>query len=163
MSPKPANLVQHAVQKIVVRLKVGDDRMSGTDDPVFLRIMGPAGREFRLVLAHGRSLRRGAEDVFVLGPPDDPETNVAHPELNDPTRPPLALDGMESVAIWKGMEPLPNVRGLGEMDDRLEVDEVEVLVYAPDRAKPARFYRRGPLWLGLICGQSFELPPDEPK
>ena len=147
-----------ALKRIVVRLKVGDDRMGATDDPVFLRLLGPAGREFRLDLASGRTFRRGKEDVFVLGAPDDPETNVSNPELNDPTRPPLPRAGIERIALWKGMEPLPNVRGLGEMDDRLQVEEIEVELHVTDRAKPARFVRQGPLWLGLVCGQSFEIP-----
>jgi hypothetical protein len=146
------------VRKIVVRVKVGDHRMSATDDPLFLQLHGPSGREFRLSLAHGRALRRGSEDVFVLGPPEDADTNLAHPELNDPTQPPLDLVGIERVSLWKGMEPLPNVRGLGEMDDRLEVDEAETEIHAGNLSKPARFFRRGPFWLGLICGKSLELP-----
>ena len=153
ITPGPAS----PLQKIVVRIKVGHDRMSGTDDPVFLRLLGPAGREFRLDLAHGQPLRRGSEAVFVLGSPDAADTNVAHPEFNDPTSPPIDLAGIERVALYKGMEPLPNVRGLGEMDDRLEVEEVEIELHAANRPKPLRFYRRGPVWLGLICGHSFEL------
>ncbi|MEE8581930.1 MAG: hypothetical protein V3T33_10110 [Myxococcota bacterium] len=152
------------LQKIVVRIKVGTDRMSGTDDPVFLRLLGPSGREFRLDLARGRSLRRGAEEVFVLGSPDAADTNVAHPKFNDPTSPPLDLRGIERVVLYKGMEPLPNVRGLGEMDDRLEVEEVEIELHAANQPKPTRFYRRGPIWLGLICGHSLELcRTDEPS
>ena len=62
--------------RIEVRVKVGDSLMAASDDPLFLGLRGPEGREFRLVLAHGRTLRRGADDTFVLGAPDAAETNV---------------------------------------------------------------------------------------
>jgi hypothetical protein len=154
---------QSAVQKtpirqIVVRLSVGDHRMSATDDPVFLRLGGPCGRDFRLAQAKGRYLRRGKQDVFVVGAPKDPDTSVAHPELNDPTSPALWLEGIERVSIFKGLEPLPNVRGLGEMDDRLLVDAVEVAVHGEGLSSPVLYRREGPIWLGLLCGHSFEVP-----
>lgn len=145
------------VRQIVVRLRVGEHRMSATDDPVFLRIFGPCGRDFRLAQAKGRFLRRGKEDVFVIGSPKDPDTSLAHPELNDPTVPPLWVEGIERVSLWKGLEPLPNVRGLGEMDDRLMVESVEVEVHGEGRETPLRFEREGPIWLGLLCGHSFEV------
>jgi hypothetical protein len=156
---QPARAAHRPIRKITVRVVVGKDRMAATDDPVFLRLLGPSGREFRLELAHGRSMRRGAEDFFVLGPADDPETNVAHAGLNDPTNPPLDLAGIDHVSLWKRMEPLPNVRGMGEMDDRLEIEEIEVAIHTEDRAEPTRYFRSGPLWLGLICGQTIDLAP----
>jgi hypothetical protein len=55
------------------------------------------------------------------------------------------------------MEPIPNVRGVGEMDDRLELEEIEVEIYAADSPKPRRYFRQGPLWLGLVCGLSVEV------
>ena len=131
--------------------------MAGSDDPVFLRLTGPAGRDFRLQLAKGRSLRRGAEDVYVLAPGSDPESNVSHPDLNDPTVPPLRAAGIEGVVLLKAMEPIPNVRGVGELDDRLEIMEVEVQIHAAGGAEPVRYRREGPIWLGLISGLSLEL------
>jgi len=149
------------ITKIVVRLTVGEHRMSATDDPVFLSLQGPCGRDFRLAQAHGRFLRRGHQDVFVLGPPGGAEVSVAHPELNDPTQPPLWLEGVERIVLWKGMEPLPNVRGVGEMDDRLLVEDVEVELHGEGRETPVRFQRKGPVWLGLLCGLRFEIPRAE--
>ncbi|MGH0036991.1 MAG: hypothetical protein ACQGVK_18345 [Myxococcota bacterium] len=146
------------VRQIVVRLDVGDHRMSATDDPVFLRVIGPCGRDFRLAQAKGRFLRRGKQDVFVIGTPKDPDTSLAHPELNDPTSPPLWLEGIDRISLWKGLDPLPNVRGLGEMDDRLMVDAIEVQIHAEGLSSPARYQREGPIWLGLLCGHSFEIP-----
>ena len=137
-----------------MRIRVGDDRMAGSDDPLFLRLHGPCGRDFRLSPARGRALRRASEDVFVLGSGD---ANVAHPELNDPSHPALALEQIEGAALWKGNEPLPNVRGIGEMDDRLLVAEACVEVHASGRAAPVRFTRQGPVWLGLVCGLQIEL------
>ncbi len=150
-----------AVSKIVVRTRVGKDLMAASDDPVFLRLEGPSGREFRLQLAQGKSFRKGAEDVFVLAAPDDPDANVQHPELNDPTAPPIDAAGVSRVALRKGLEPIPNVRGLGEMDDRLQLVDVEVEIHAGGRPKPLRFTRRGPIWLGLVCGLSVDLAPIE--
>jgi hypothetical protein len=145
------------VVRIGVRLRVGESLMAASDDPLFLGLRGAAGREFRLDLARGHALRRGQEDHFSLGAPDDPQTNVAHPELNDPTAPPLAVAGIESVYLRKGFDPIPNVRGMGEMDDRLELLEAEVEIHVQDRPKPLRYRRRGPLWLGLVAGLRFEL------
>jgi hypothetical protein len=44
------------------------------------------------------------------------------------------------------------------MDDRLEVLEAELSVTAQGRAKPLRFLRYGPLWLGLVSGLRMDLP-----
>lgn len=154
MAPQPAPKV--AVSKIEVRLKLTRHRMAGSDDPVFLELQGPSGREFRLRFAQGKSLRRGAEDVYVLGPPDAADTNIAHPELNDPTRPPLDLAGIQGVRLYKSMEPIPNVRGMGEMDDRLELEEIEVTIHGGD-ATARGFHRAGPIWLGLVSGLSVSL------
>jgi len=149
---------QLPIQRIAVRLRVGEHLLAASDDPLFLSLRGPSGREFRLALKHGRSLRRGAEDHFVLGPPDDPETNVAHAELNDPTSPPLDASQITGVFLRKGFEPIPNVRAVGEMDDRLEIVEAEVEIAVAGRPKPIRHQRRGPVWLGLICGLRLEIP-----
>lgn len=148
-----------SIVRIGVRVRVGKHLMAATDDPVFLGLRGPAGREFRLRLAHGKGMRRGRESVFVIGSPDDPATNLAQPELNDPTVPPLTVEGVTGVYLRKGFEPIPNVRGHGEMDDRLELVEVEVDLEVEARPKPLRFARQGPIWLGLVCGLHLEIPP----
>jgi hypothetical protein len=146
------------IQRIVVRLKVGEHLLSATDDPLFLGLRGPAGREFRLRLHKGKTLRRGSDDRFVFGSPDDRETNVAHPELNDPTQPALDLDDIASAFIRKGFEPIPNVRAVGEMDDRLEVIEAEIDFFVTGQSEPVRHFRSGSLWLGLVSGLRFEVP-----
>jgi hypothetical protein len=146
------------VTRIEVRLAIGESRMAATDDPVFLGIRGTCGREFRLGLARGRAMRRGSEDHFVFGPAGDPATNVNHPDLNDPTSPALDAEAIVGFYLRKGMEPIPNVRGLGEMDDRMQVAWVEVEVHAQGQVEPLRFARRGPAWLGLLSGQLLEIP-----
>jgi len=157
---------EHPVEQISVRIRVGTGLMAATDDPIFLRLSGPCGREFRLLQESGKSLRRGREDTFVLGPPSAKETSVSHPSLNDPTSPQLHLEGIHRVELVKRADPVPNVRGLGEMDDRLLIDEAEVLIHCS--GLPAtRFHRTGPHWLGLVCGLTLELArvgpgPDEP-
>ena len=150
--------IRHPVSRIEVRIQVGSNLMSGTDDPLFLGLHGGAGREFRLRLERGASLRRGQEGHFVLGAPDDPATNVEAPELNDPTQPSLDAGAIRSVYLRKGLEPIPNVRGLGEMDDRLEIESVGVEISVANETKPRRFARSGPVWLGLVCGLVFEVP-----
>ena len=144
------------IVRIEVRLKVGDSLMAASDDPLFLGLRGGAGREFRLALAHGRSLRRGAEDRYVLAPAG--ESSVAHAEFNDPTSPQLEAGSVDSVYLRKGFEPIPNVRAVAELDDRVEIIEAEVEIHADGLAKPDRFFRRGPIWLGLVSGLRFELP-----
>jgi hypothetical protein len=125
---------------MTLRIRIGESLMAGTDDPLFLGLRGADGREFRVRFARGHSLRRGAEDVYGLGPPDDADTNIANPAFNDPSNP--AIDAA----------------GMGEMDDRLEVLEVELSVHAAGRPKPLRFLRRGPIWLGLVSGLRLDLP-----
>ncbi len=151
-SPTPAR-----VRRIVVRIQVGNDRMAGSDDPLFLLLEGPGGREFRLLPARGTGLRRGSEDRYVLAAPEDPETNVAHPDLNDPNAPPLDADALTGIALRKGLEPIPNVRGLGEMDDRLQLASAEVELHVEGEPRPRHWRLAGPVWLGLICGLSASL------
>jgi len=146
------------IRQIAVRVHVGEHLLAASDDPLFLGLRGPAGREFRLSLAHGKSLRRGATDRFVLGSPDDPETNVAHAEINDPTNPPIDTGGVTSVYLRKGFDPIPNVRAVAEMDDRLELVEAEIEIRVEGSEKPLRYFRRGPIWMGLVAGLRFELP-----
>lgn len=147
------------IRRIVVRVLVGDDRMAGTDDPLFLELLGPGGREFRLGPARGKALRRGAQDEFVLAGPGDPDTNVAHPDLNDPSSPPLDASLVTGVCLRKGMEPIPNVRGFGEMDDRLQILAASVALHVAGEVEPRVFERDGPVWLGLLCGQRLPLGP----
>jgi hypothetical protein len=132
--------------------------MSATDDPLFLHLDGPQGREFRLSFAKRPGLRRGAEDVYVLAAAGSSDANVTQAALNDPCSPALHATGIERVGLRKGLEPIPNVRGFGEMDDRLEIQEAEVLIQTAGREQPLRFFRRGPCWLGLVCGLTLELP-----
>lgn len=154
----PSTEIQKRVVKIRVRVQVGETLLAASDDPLFLGLRGDEGREFRLAPHDGKALRRGSEDLFVLAGPDDPETNVAHPELNDPARPPLDAARITSVYLRKGLEPIPNVRALGEMDDRLELDWAEVEIDADNEPKAAVFVRHGPVWLGLVCGLHLEIP-----
>jgi hypothetical protein len=148
------------VDRIVVRVKVGQGLMAASDDPLFLRLHGPLGREFRLSLAKGKSLRRGHEDTYVLSGPGG-DANVANPELNDPSSPPLDLARIAGVSIRKGLDPVPNVRGVGEMDDRLLLEGASVTLEGGGATR--RFRRDGPIWLGLICGLSVALAPEEDR
>lgn len=147
------------IRRIEVSVRVGTDRMAASDDPLFLEVWGPAGREFRLSPARGKALRRGAEETYVLAGAGDADTNVGFPELNDPTAPPIPLAGVTGVSLRKGQEPIPNVRGHGEMDDRLQVLSIEVRLVPDDGTPARRFAREGPFWLGLVCGERISLPP----
>ncbi|MBW2269028.1 MAG: hypothetical protein JRH16_10645 [Deltaproteobacteria bacterium] len=151
-----AAAIRHPIERIEVRIQVGDDRMAATDDPIFFGLRGAAGREFRLQLARRVGLRRSSDTHFVLAPAAD--ANVAHAELNDPTEPPLCAAAVESCYVRKDSEPIPNVRGLGEMDDRIQIVRVEVAVHAAGLANARRFVREGPFWLGLVSGAVLEVP-----
>ena len=157
--PTAASSATARLRRIEVSVRVGTDLMAGSDDPLFIELQGAFGREFRLAKARGKALRRGAEDVYVLGGPGDPDTNVGFPELNDPTVPPVALAGVIGVALRKGQEPIPNVRGHGEMDDRLQVLAIEVRLVPDDGGPVRRFAREGPFWLGLVSGERISIPP----
>lgn len=149
--------IRSQVSRIEIRLQIGQSLLAASDDPLFLGISGPCGREFRLELARGRSLRRGAEDHYVLGSGRDAATNVKHPELNDPSAPPLDAESIDGVYLRKGTDPIPNVRAVGELDDRLEVLSVAVDLHTGDGRDPIRYGRRGPIWLGLAAGLRFDL------
>jgi len=150
---------ENPIQKIVIQITVGSHRMSATDDPLFLHLHGPSGREFRLLLAHGQSLRKGSTDEYILGRAADGETNVEHPELNDPTAPAIDNRGIKRVSIRKGLDPIPNVRGIAELDDRVEIQMARVEIHATDGGPPTCYERSGPFWLGLSCGLSVALAP----
>jgi hypothetical protein len=143
------------VSRIDVRVQVGDSLLAASDDPLFLGLRGSAGREFRLLLAHGKSLRRKAHDHYVLVPTTHPDSNVKFPELNDPTDPPLDADTITGVYLRKGLDPIPNVRAVGELDDRLEVVLATVEIHTGSGKR--RYHRAGPLWLGLNAGLVIDL------
>lgn len=147
--------IRSPVRQIEVRVQVGEHLLAASDDPLFLGLRGPPGREFRLLLAHGKSLRRKAQDRYLLGPPGSSDNNVEHPDLNDPTTPSLDADAITGVYLRKGLDPIPNVRAVGELDDRLELADVEVTIHA--EGAPLRFQRTGPLWLGLVTGMQIDL------
>ncbi|NNL65748.1 MAG: hypothetical protein HKP30_05860 [Myxococcales bacterium] len=150
--------IEQPVTRIVLRLQMGSDRMAATDDPVFLGLRGPDGREFRVAPAHGKALRRGGDEQFVFGAPDDGETNVAEPALNDPNAPALDAARIQGLYLRKRQDAFPNVRGMGELDDRLQVEAVEATLECAD-GSTHRYARRGPIWLGLTSGLSIELAP----
>ena len=147
---------RNPVVRIEVKLQIGEHLMAASDDPIFLGLRGPYGREFRLRLKKGKILRKGKHDHFILGSPDDDQTNLEQAELNDPTVPALEAETITSAYIRKGFEPIANVRALGEMDDRLLVELAEVDVIA--EGQTIRFARTGPIWIGLASGLLFEIP-----
>jgi hypothetical protein len=161
MSQKPA-VVKRPVAQIAVRLLVGSNLLSASDDPVYIGLHGPMGREFRLALVRGSYLRRGREDLFRFGRADDSTVNVANPELNDPTEPPIEADAITGVYLRKGQDPIPNVRAVGELDDRLEVAEIEVEIRVQGEPVSLRFSRAGPIWLELVYDLCLELPRVDP-
>lgn len=146
------------VRRITVQVQVGSDKMAATDDPIFLGLRGPHGREFRLEPLKGKPWRKGSKTTWVLAGADDPESNVAMPDLNDPARPAIHSGAVKGAYLRKGLDPIPNVRGHGEMDDRIQIESIEVTLRTQDGAE-LRFGRSGEFWLGLVCGLFMELAP----
>ncbi|HZO10058.1 MAG TPA: hypothetical protein VFC77_11795, partial [Myxococcota bacterium] len=62
------------------------------------------------------------------------------------------------ISVRKGLDPIPNVRALGELDDRLEIAEIAVEIGVRGEPRPLRFARSGPFWLGLVCGLQLGIP-----
>lgn len=145
------------VRRITVQVQVGPDRMAATDDPIFLGLRGPQGREFRLQPLKGKPWRKGSKTTWVLAGANDPESNVAMPDLNDPARPSIQSGAIEGAYLRKGLDPIPNVRGHGEMDDRIQIESIEVTLHTHDGSE-VRFGRGEEFWLGLVCGLFMELP-----
>lgn len=145
------------VRRITVQVQVGTDKMAATDDPMFLGLRGPDGREFRLQPTRGKPWRKGSKTAWILAGADDPETNVALPDLNDPRSPAIRADAIESAYLRKALDPIPNVRGHGEMDDRIQIESIEVRLHSEDGGE-RRFGRSEEFWLGLVCGLVMELP-----
>jgi hypothetical protein len=84
---------------------------------------------------------------------------VEFPTLNDPAAAAIESASVTGVYLRKGSEPIPNVRGLGEMDDRVQVEAADVELHAQGAPKPRRFARSGPIWLGVVCGVRANLIP----
>lgn len=83
---------------------------------------------------------------------------MAHAEFNDPSEPAIDLDAISEVCIRKGLEPIPNVRGVAELDDRLQIMFAEVELMSADGTSRS-FQREGPIWLGLMSGLWMQLVP----
>ena len=122
--------------------------------PGFTRLL--FGDEF-----NGTALDRGHWCTRLPSGGGAPLSEAGHPEFNDPTAPPIDAASVTGVYLRKGFDPIPNVRGVSEMDDRIEISEAEVEIESESAAKAIRFQRTGPIWLGLVAGVRFELQRGE--
>lgn len=138
---------------MVVRLRTGDARYAGTDDPLFLGVSGAAGgREFPLNARWFDDAERGSDVRYALGDVwDEAElVGVRRPVMaevgwNDPKLFFVGFDGIDRVYLRK------HAGRRAADDDAYQLDLVEVQLYG-DPGQRRVFRCTTAIWLGIRYG-----------
>jgi hypothetical protein len=144
---------------IVVRLRTGDARYAGTDDPLFLAVSGAAGgREFPLNARWFDDAERGTDVRYALGDVWDEAALVgvkrpvmAETDWNDPKLFYVGFEAIDRVALRKqgGRRPTD--------DDAYQLDSIEVQLFG-DPGQRRTFRCTTAIWLGVRFGLQVWLP-----
>ena len=139
-----------------VRLITHSDANSGTDDHIYIGVVGSrGGREFPLATANFNDFETGSDVTYVLGTIFDAEPPGAkHPEKstrggdNDPQGFRIDLGDVDYVYIRKQGD-----RSGGD-DDAYQLDFVRVELYAREVDNPSKrtFRASNNLWFGNEFG-----------
>ena len=144
---------------IVVRLRTGDARYAGTDDPLFLGVSGAAGgREFPLQVRWFDDAERRSDVRYALGDVWDEAELVgvrrpvmAEADWNDPKLFYVGFEAVDRVYLRKhgGRRPAD--------DDAYQLDLIEVQLFgAPGQRRVFRCTTA--IWLGVRFGLQVWLP-----
>lgn len=144
---------------IVVRLRTGDARYAGTDDPLFLTISGAAGgREFPLNARWFDDAERGTDVRYALGEVWDEAALVgvkrlatAETDWNNPRLFYVGFEAIDRVALRK-----QGGRRSAD-DDAYQLDAIEVQLFG-DPGQRRTFRCTTAIWLGVKFGLQVWLP-----
>ena len=146
------------IEGIVVRLKTQDARWAGTDDHLYIGVVGTGGGgEFPLDVRGFDDFERGDDVTYWFGDVWDGLvlTGARNPYLsqdqtsagwNDPGRRGIDLDKVDFVYLRKASH-----RG-GDRDDRWGMDLVEVTLYGPASPLRRTYGKTGNIWLANEAG-----------
>ena len=146
------------VRGMVIRLRTENEKYAGTDDHIYIGVVGTAGgREFPLDVRRFNDFERGTDVKYWLGDVWDGSvlSNARNPyeahDWNDPEKWRIEMDDVNQVYVRKGGT------GTGRDDDAYKMDEVEVILYG---ASPNRrtFSRTTDIWLANEYGLQVWLP-----
>lgn len=143
---------------MVVRLKTGAAKFSGTDDPLYIGISGTeGGREFPLDVAWFDDFERGSDVRYALGDVWDEAAliGVKRPALSDKdwNDPRLAYVGFEGIDRLYLRKHIAGRRS----DDAYQLDLLEISLYGDEPA--VRTFRTSTaVWLGFGYGQQVWVP-----
>ena len=146
---------------ILVRLDISGAAGSGTDDPIYLGVMGPrGGREFPLKRSGKNDWEAGSKARYVVGtvPVDDvpPDAAVAtrskSGERNSPDRSDIDAEAIQTVYLRK-REGVSSIT-----DDAVSILRAEAIIY-DDNGAAQRWYLDSKLgiWLGTQYGSQVAL------
>jgi hypothetical protein len=144
---------------MVIRLRTGDARYAGTDDPLYLGVCGAAGgREFPLNAPWFDDAERRSDVRYVLGDVWDEADVVgvkrpfmAEADWNDPKLFYVGFAAIDRVYLRKlgGRRPSD--------DDAYQLDLIEVRLYG-DPGERRVFRCTNAIWLGVRYGLQVWLP-----
>ncbi len=140
---------------MVVRVKTGNSRYSGTDDYMYIGVSGnEGGREFPLDVRFFDDFERGSEVKYALGDVWDEEAlhgakrpRMGETDWNDPKLFYVGFEGIDRVYLRKH----------AGRDDDYQLDGIEVSLYG-DEPERRTFASSTAIWLGLKYGLQVWIP-----
>ena len=138
------------IKGILVRLKTENEKYAGTDNHIYVGIVGKGGgSEFPLDVKGFNDFEKGADVKYWLGDVWDGTalSGAKNPykayEWNDPEIRYIDLDKVDYVYLRK--------QSYTKDDDAWKMDEVEVTLYGSSPKKKT-FYKTGDIWLANEYG-----------
>lgn len=149
------------VRGMVVRLKTKMGSHAGTDDHIYIGVVGMGGgREFPLDVRGFGDFEPGTYVKYRLGHIWDENAELAAREpyksqdlgWNDPRKWEIELEQVNQVYVRKGGSRK------GEADDAYKMDEVEVTLFGPASPSKRTFSRTTDMWFANEYGLQVWLP-----
>ena len=156
-------VMTHDLAGMVVRLKTSQSRHSGTDDHIYIGVVGTGGgREFPLDVKGFNDFEQGTDIRYWFGSVWDGTalSNARKPnkaesgDWNDPQKFSIDMNQIQSVYIRKQGDRS------GSADDAYKLDEVEVTLYGANSPQSRTFSTTNDLWFGNEFGHQAWLPED---
>lgn len=149
---------------MIVQLNTGLGKHSGTDDPLYIGVMGTGGgREFPLDVKWFDDFERRSRVKYLLGEVWDEEAAAgarqpqkSRSDWNDPTLFYIEFEKIDRVYLRK------HAGRRRTDDDAYEMDEISVTLYG-ESPKRRAFHSGTVIWLGLEYGMQVWIPEVDPE